>query len=98
MVEVVIGGVYEGIGDRPWTITGIVDADTELPWIVAVVEGGGSVQFPMRDAAKWFRTPIGHADNKVTSLDDARQQLRDTLEARDRLNRLIARQAKLIEQ
>ncbi len=97
MTEIIVGGVYEGIGNRLWTITGLVDEDTELPWIVAVVENGGSVQFPAREIGKWFFRLIGDQADKVASLDD-RQKLRVTLEARDRLNRLIARQAKAVQQ
>ena len=96
--QYVVGGVYEGIGECLWTITHIDPPGNGLRWLIATGEGGGSVQIFYDDAPKWFHTQIGHADDKVFSLDDARQQLRDTLKARDRLNRLISRQAKAVEQ
>lgn len=97
MLDLVVGGVYEGVGDRVWTIISIDENPDILQWVTAAVEGGGSVTLPLRDAGKWFYKLVGMAEDKVPSLEEAREQLRDALVLRDRLNLEVARLAKTVE-
>lgn len=98
MIELVVGGVYEGVGDRLWTITSVDDDTETLQWVTAVIEGGGSVTLPLRDAGKWFYTYVGMAADKVVILPEARERLQEALKTRDRLNLEVARLAKSVEQ
>lgn len=97
MPDLVIGGVYEGVGDRLWTIMSIDKDPDILQWVTAVIEGGGSVTLPLRDASKWFYTQVGMAADKVVSLPEARERLQEALKTRDRLNLEVARLAKTVE-
>lgn len=98
MSDLVVGGIYEGVGDRVWTIIS-VDSNTEtLQWVTAVIEGGGSVTLPLRDAGKWFYKLVGMAADKVVSLPESRERLQEALKTRDRMNLEVARLAKSVEQ
>lgn len=94
MSELVVGGVYEGVGDRLWTITSVDNGTTTLQWVTAVIEGGGSVTLPLRDAGKWFYNYVGMAADKVVNLPEARDRLQEALKTRDRLNLEVARLSK----
>lgn len=98
MPEMIVGGVYEGVGSRRWTIISIDEDGTILQWVTAVIEGGGSVTLPLRDASKWFYTQVGMAADKVVSLPEARERLQDALKTRDRLNLEVARMSKDLEE
>lgn len=97
MLDLVVGGVYEGVGDRVWTIISIDEDPAILQWVTAVIEGGGSVTLPLRDAGKWFYNYVGMAEDKVVSLPEARERLQEALKTRDRLNLEVARLAKTVE-
>lgn len=97
MTEMIVGGVYEGVGSRRWTIISIDEDTTILQWVTAVIEGGGSVTLPLRDAGKWFYAYVGMAADKVVSFPEARERLQEALKTRDRLNLEVARLAKTME-
>lgn len=98
MPDLVVGGVYEGVGDRVWTIISVDEDTTILQWVTAVIEGGGSVTLPLRDAGKWFYTYVGMAEDKVVSLPESRERLQEALKTRDQLNLEVARLSKDLEQ
>jgi hypothetical protein len=61
-VGLLVGGVYEGVGNSLWIIHRVDEDKTKLQWVVASVDGGATAQLPRRDAAKWFTKFVRMAD------------------------------------
>lgn len=62
MTDFAVGEIYKGVGNRTWTITRILVDRGVAQWLEARIDGGGTVQVPLREAPKWFTERVGKVD------------------------------------